>query len=49
MVGIVAGYGPGISAAVAKRFGGKGYKLALLARTQSRLDAAVSGVYDLHL
>eukprot|EP00775_Hariotina_reticulata_P003043 gene3043-3324_t len=41
-VAVVSGYGVGISAAVAKRLGSQGYKLALLSRTQSRLDNAVS-------
>lgn len=45
-VAVIAGYGSGISAAVAKRFGAEGYKLALLARTQSRLDEAVAGKSD---
>jgi NAD(P)-dependent dehydrogenase (short-subunit alcohol dehydrogenase family) len=40
---VVAGYGPGISSAVAILFGKQGYKVALLARTQSKLDAAVAG------
>lgn len=43
-VAVIAGYGVGISAAAAKRFGQEGYKLALLARTQSRLDQAVAGM-----
>lgn len=42
-VTVVAGYGTGISAAVGKRFGSEGFHLALLARTASRLDAAVAG------
>ncbi|KAJ3107030.1 hypothetical protein HDU97_004999 [Phlyctochytrium planicorne] len=37
---VVAGYGPGISHNVALRFGGQGYKVALLSRTQSKLDEA---------
>ena len=44
-VAIVAGYGIGISAAVAKRLGAEGYKLALLARTQPRIDAAAKGKF----
>eukprot|EP00775_Hariotina_reticulata_P011478 gene11478-11622_t len=41
-VAIIAGYGPGISSAVAKAFGANGFRLALLARTKSRLDAAAA-------
>lgn len=39
---IVAGYGTGISAAVATRFGGEGYNLALISRTAARLHMAVA-------
>lgn len=44
-VALIAGYGIGISAGVAKKFGAEGYKVALLARTQSRLDEASAGEY----
>lgn len=37
---VVAGYGIGISAAVATSFAKKGFSVALLSRTQARLDAA---------
>ncbi|KAJ3107032.1 hypothetical protein HDU97_005001 [Phlyctochytrium planicorne] len=37
---VIGGYGPGIGQAVAEKFGGLGYKLALLSRTQSKLDEA---------
>ncbi|KAJ3107033.1 hypothetical protein HDU97_005002 [Phlyctochytrium planicorne] len=37
---VVAGYGTGISHAVAEKFGGLGYKVALVSRTQSKLDEA---------
>jgi hypothetical protein len=40
---VVAGYGPGIARAVALKFGTQGHKVALLARTQASLDAAVAG------
>lgn len=40
---VIAGYGAGISAAFVNILGANGYKLALLARTQSRLDEAVAG------
>ncbi|KAI8834662.1 hypothetical protein BC829DRAFT_407018 [Chytridium lagenaria] len=39
---IIAGFGPGISTAVAQKFGSLGYTLALLSRTQSKLDEAVA-------
>ncbi len=38
---VIAGHGPGISHAVAKRFGREGYALALVARNADRLTAAV--------
>jgi NAD(P)-dependent dehydrogenase (short-subunit alcohol dehydrogenase family) len=38
---IIGGYGPGISHAVAKRFGREGYALALIARHEDKLTAAV--------
>ena len=37
---IVCGYGPGISDAVARKFGGEGYAVALVARNPERLAAA---------
>ncbi len=36
---VVVGYGPGISHAVAERFGAEGYRVALIGRTESRLTA----------
>lgn len=38
---IVAGFGPGISSAVARRFGREGYSVALVARNAERLAAGV--------
>ncbi|MFO7181597.1 MAG: SDR family NAD(P)-dependent oxidoreductase [Pseudomonadota bacterium] len=38
---IVCGYGPGISAAVAERFGAEGFSLALVARNAERLSNGV--------
>ncbi|KAG2501709.1 hypothetical protein HYH03_000210 [Edaphochlamys debaryana] len=35
---VIAGFGPGISKAVAKSFAGHGFAVALLSRTQARLD-----------
>src|SRR4051812_38155562 len=37
---VVCGYGPGISDAVARRFGKEGYSVALVARNAERLAAA---------
>lgn len=37
---VIAGFGPGISTAVAERFGREGFALALLARTPERIAAA---------
>lgn len=40
---VVCGYGPGISDAVARRFGAEGFAVALLSRNQAKLDAAAAG------
>src|SRR5271157_5162698 len=37
---IVCGHGPGIAAAVANRFGGEGFQVALVARSADKLDKA---------
>jgi short-subunit dehydrogenase len=37
---IVAGYGPGISDAVAKKFGADGFRVALVARSRDKVEAA---------
>lgn len=42
---IVAGYGPGISHAVAERFGKEGFSIALLARNENKLKEA-AGVLE---
>lgn len=34
----IIGAGPGLGAAVARRFGGEGHDIALIARDQGRLD-----------
>jgi NAD(P)-dependent dehydrogenase (short-subunit alcohol dehydrogenase family) len=39
----IAGYGSGISAAVARRFAAEGYSIALLGLAQAPLDAAAAG------
>lgn len=45
---IIAGYGPGISHGVALKFGKeRGYKVALLSRTKSKLDTAVEDLKSL--
>ncbi len=41
---LVCGYGPGISSAVARRFGREGYAVALVGRTAERLDAGVAAL-----
>ncbi|KAJ3144640.1 hypothetical protein HK101_002627, partial [Irineochytrium annulatum] len=41
---IIAGYGPGISNAVARKFGALGYEPVLLSRTATKLDAAVAAL-----
>jgi NADP-dependent 3-hydroxy acid dehydrogenase YdfG len=41
---IVGGYGPGISDAVARRFGREGYAVALVGRTADRLAAGVAAL-----
>jgi short-subunit dehydrogenase len=41
---IICGYGPGISNAVAEKFGAEGFQLALVARTADKLAAGVSGL-----
>lgn len=41
---IVCGYGPGISDAVARKFGAEGYNVALVARSADKLAAAVSAL-----
>lgn len=43
----VAGYGPGISRAVARRFGKERFSVALLARNKEKLNDAVTGAEDL--
>lgn len=41
---IVCGYGPGISDAVAQKFGGEGFHVALVARSADKLDQARSSL-----
>jgi NADP-dependent 3-hydroxy acid dehydrogenase YdfG len=41
---VVAGFGPGISTAVAERFGREGFDVALVARSADRLRAGVEGL-----
>lgn len=38
---VVVGYGPGISKAVAEKFGAEGFSVALVARNKERLEAGV--------
>ena len=39
---VVCGYGPGISRAVARRFGNEGFELVLIARSGDKLERAVA-------
>lgn len=39
---VICGYGPGISAAVARRFGREGFQVALVARSEQRLTEGVA-------
>lgn len=41
---VVVGFGPGISTAVAEKFGAEGFSVALVARSQERLDAGVKAL-----
>lgn len=41
---VVVGFGPGISTAVAERFGAAGFSVALVARSQERLAAGVAAL-----
>jgi len=41
---VVVGYGPGISSAVAERFGAEGFDVALVARSEARLAAGVDAL-----
>ena len=41
---IIVGFGPGVSTAVAEKFGAAGFSVALIARSQSRLAAGVEAL-----
>ena len=41
---VVVGFGPGISSAVAEKFGAEGFAVALVARSQDRLASGVSAL-----
>lgn len=41
---LVVGYGPGISAGVAEKFGAQGFQVAIAARNKEKLDAAVKSL-----
>src|ERR1700759_4856860 len=43
---IVCGYGVGISAAVAKKFGSEGFQVAIVARDASRLEGAAAALNE---
>ena len=41
---VVVGYGPGVSSAVAEKFGAEGFSVALVARNQARIDAGAEAL-----
>ena len=41
---VVVGFGPGVSTAVAERFGAEGFSVALIARSEARLSAGVEAL-----
>jgi NAD(P)-dependent dehydrogenase (short-subunit alcohol dehydrogenase family) len=41
---VVVGFGPGVSTAVAEKFGGQGFRVALIARSEARLAAGVEAL-----
>lgn len=41
---VVVGFGPGISTAVAEKFGAEGFRVALIARNRERLEAGVAAL-----
>ncbi|THD70237.1 SDR family NAD(P)-dependent oxidoreductase [Phenylobacterium sp.] len=41
---VVVGYGPGVSAAMAEKFGAEGFSVALVGRTEATLAAGVEGL-----
>lgn len=41
---VVVGFGPGVSSAVADKFGAEGFNVALVARSEARLDAGVAAL-----
>lgn len=43
---VICGYGPGISDAVARKFGAEGYQVALVARRADKLEAGVSALKE---
>lgn len=43
---VVCGHGPGISSAVARRFGKEGFRVALVSRSADKLDAGVKALAD---
>jgi NAD(P)-dependent dehydrogenase (short-subunit alcohol dehydrogenase family) len=43
---VVCGYGPGISDAVARKFGKEGFQVAIVARTREKLEAAAARLRD---
>ncbi|WP_199487852.1 SDR family NAD(P)-dependent oxidoreductase [Actinomadura spongiicola] len=46
---VVVGAGPGLGMGVARAFGRQGFRVGLIARTQSRLNALVTDLADLNI
>lgn len=43
---VVAGYGPGISEGVARKFGAQGFQVAIVARNKEKVEAAAQSLRD---
>ena len=43
---VVCGYGPGISEAVARKFGSEGYRVAVVARTEEKVQRGAAGLAE---
>jgi NADP-dependent 3-hydroxy acid dehydrogenase YdfG len=41
---VIVGFGPGVSSAVAEKFGAEGFSVALIARNLARLSAGVAAL-----
>ena len=45
----IVGAGPGLGLSLAKTFGQQDYRIALIARSQEKLDSYVQQLQDLHI